>query len=61
MYDIFIYCEITLKMWTADSGKAPFYNCAENVKVKVIDIISTLFIFVVKGIKNELIFEHFWE
>ena len=57
--DIFIHCEVTFKMKTADSGKALFYNCAENVKVNVIDVISIFFIFVAEGVENELIFKHF--
>ena len=59
--DISIHCEVTLEMWTADSGKAFFYSCAENVKVEMIDVISTFFIFVAEGVENELIFKCFWE
>ena len=59
--DIPIHCEITLEMQTADSGKAPFYSCAEDVEVKMADIIFTFSIFVAEGVENELIFEHFWE
>ena len=59
--DISIYCEVTLEMWTADSEKMPFYDYAENVEVKVADVTSTLFIFVVKGIENELILKCPWE
>ena len=59
--DISIHCEITFEMQTADSEKAPFYNCAENVKMKMIDVTSTFSIFIVKGVENELIFEHLWE
>ena len=59
--DISICCEVTLKMRTADSEKMLFYNCAENVEVNVTDIISILSIFVMEGVENELIFEHFWE
>ena len=59
--NILICCEVTLEMWTADSGKAPFYDCAEDVEVEVVDVISTLSIFVVKGVENELILECFWE
>ena len=58
VYDISISCEITFKMQTADSGKASFYSYAENVEVKMIDITSTLFIFVTKKVENELILEH---
>ena len=57
--NISICCEVTLKMRTADSEKVPFYNCIENVEMKMIDIIFTFFIFVMKGVENELIFEHF--
>ena len=39
----------------------PFYNCAENVEVKMADITSTLFIFVAEGVENELILEHLWK
>ena len=56
-----IYCEVTLKMQTADSEKAFFYDCAENVEVKVTDVIFTLFIFVAEGVENELILEYLWE
>ena len=59
--DILIHCEVILEMRTADLGKAPFYSCAENIEMNVVNIISTLFIFVAEGIENELIFEHFWE
>ena len=59
--DIFICCEITLEMWTVNSRKVPFYNCAKNVKIKVIDVIFTFSIFVVKEVENELILEHLWE
>ena len=61
IYDIFICCEVTLEMWTVDSGKVPFYNCAENVEIKVTGIICTFSIFVVKGVENELILECLWE
>ena len=57
--NILIYCEVTFKMKTADLRKAFFYNCTENIKVNVTDIISTFFIFVVKRVENELILEHF--
>ena len=59
--DIFIHCEVILEMWTADLKKMLFYDCVENVKVKMTDIISTLFIFIVKEVENELIFKYFWE
>ena len=59
--DIPICCEVTLEMQTADSRKAPFYSCAENVEVKMTDVISTLSIFVTEGVENELILEHLWE
>ena len=59
--DIPIHCEVILEMWTADSEKAPFYNCAENIEMKMTDIISIFFIFVVKGVENELILECLWE
>ena len=59
--DIFICCEVTFEMQTADSEKAPFYNCAENIKVKMTDIISILFIFIVEEVENELILECLWE
>ena len=59
--DIFICCEVTLEMQTADSEKASFYNYAENVEMKMTDIIFTLSIFVAKGVKDELILEHFWK
>ena len=59
--DIFIHCKVTFKMQTADSEKAPFYNCAENVEMKMTGITSTLSIFVTKGVENELILEHPWE
>ena len=61
IYDIFICCEVTFEMQTADSEKALFYNCAENVEVEVADVISILSIFVVKGVENELILECLWE
>ena len=57
--DIFIHCEVTLEMQTADSEKASFYSCAEDVKMKVVDIIFILSIFVMKGVENELILECF--
>ena len=57
--DIPICCEVTLEMQTADSEKASFYSCAENVKMKMTDIISILSIFVVKEVENKLIFECF--
>ena len=60
-YSISIYCEVTLEMRTADSEKAPFYSCAENVEVKVTDIIFILSIFVAEGVENELILKCFWE
>ena len=56
-----IHCEVTLEMQTADSEKAPFYSCAEDVEVKIAGIISTLSIFVTEGVENELILEHLWE
>ena len=59
--DISICCEVTLKMWIIDSEKAFFYNYAENVEMKVTDVISTLSIFVAKGVENELILECLWE
>ena len=55
--DISICCEVTLEMWTADSEKVFFYNCAENVEVKVAGVTSTLSIFVAEGVENELILE----
>ena len=61
IYNIFICCEVTFKMWTADLKKMPFYSCAENVKMKIIDIIFIFSIFVAEGIENELILEHFWK
>ena len=61
IYSISIHCEVTLKIWTADSEKAPFYNCAENVEMKMAGITSTLFIFVAERVENELILEHLWE
>ena len=61
VYDISIYCEVILEMQTADSGKVFFYNCAENVEVKVVDVISILSILVAEGVENELILEHLWE
>ena len=61
VYDIPIHCEVTLEMWTADSGKVPFYDCAENVKMKVADVTSTLFIFVAEEVENKLIFKCPWE
>ena len=45
-------------MQTTDSEKTFFYSCAENVKMKMVDIISTLSIFVAKKVENELIFKH---
>ena len=60
-YNISIHCEVTFEMRTADSKKASFYNCAENVEVKITDIISIFFIFIMKGVENELILEHFWK
>ena len=59
--DIPICCEVTLEMWTADSGKTLFYNCVKNVEMKMADIISILFIFVTEGVKNELIFKCLWK
>ena len=59
VYDIPIHCEVIFEMQTADSEKALFYNCVENVKVKMADIIFTLFIFITKEVENELIFECF--
>ena len=59
--NILIHCEITLEMQTADLKKASFYSCAENVEIKIINIIFILSIFVVKKVENELIFEHLWE
>ena len=59
--DISICCEVTFEMQTADSGKAPFYSCAKNVKIKMTDVISTLFIFIAERVENKLIFKHFWE
>ena len=59
--DIFIYYEVTLEMQTADSRKASFYSCAENVEIKVTDITFTLFIFVAERVENELIFKHLWK
>ena len=61
IYDISICCKVILKMKTADSEKASFYNCAENIEMNMADIISTLFIFVMKGVENELILKHLWE
>ena len=58
---ISICCEVTLKMQTADSGKTSFYNCAENVEVKIVDITSIFFIFIIKKVENELILECLWE
>ena len=58
MCDIFICCKVTLKMQTVNSGKAFFYNCTENVEMKMADIIFTLFIFIIKRVENELILEH---
>ena len=57
--DIFIHCEVTLKMQTADSEKAFFYDYVKNVEVKMADIISILSIFITEKIKNKLIFEYF--
>ena len=45
-------------MQTVDSGKTLFYNCTKNVKVKMINIIFTLFIFVAEEVKNELIIKY---
>ena len=59
--DISIYCEITFKMWTADSEKTPFYNCAENVEVKMTDVNFILSIFVTEEVENELILKCLWE
>ena len=59
--DIPIHCEVTFEMQTVDSGKAPFYSCAEDVEMKMADIISILFIFVAERVENKLIFEHFWK
>ena len=59
--DISICCEVTFKMWTADSEKVSFYNCVENVEMKMTDVISIFSIFVIKGIENELILECLWE
>ena len=59
--DILIYCEVIFKMWIADSGKVLFYNCTENIKMKMADVTFILSIFVVKGIENELILECPWE
>ena len=61
VYDISIHCKITLEMWIADSKKALFYNCTENVKMKMIDITSIFSIFIIEKVENELIFEHLWE
>ena len=58
---ISICCKVILEMQTADSEKVFFYSCAENVEMKMIDVISTFFIFVMKEVENELIFECFWE
>ena len=60
-YNISIHCEITLEMWTADSRKMFFYNCTENVEVKMIDVIFIFSIFVTKEVENELIFKCLWE
>ena len=57
-YDISIHCEVIFEMKTADSGKALFYSCAENVKMNVIDIIFIFSIFVAERVENELILEH---
>ena len=57
--DIFIYCEITLKIQTADSKKMFFYNYVENVKMKITDIIFIFSIFIAEKIENELIFKCF--
>ena len=59
--NIFICCEVNFKIQTADSGKAPFYNCTENVKIKMINIIFTLFIFIVKKAENKLILKYSWK
>ena len=59
--DISIHYEVTLEMQTADSGKAPFYSCAENVEMKMINIIFIFFIFIAEEIENELILKHLWE
>lgn len=56
-YDISIHCDVTLEMQTADSEKAPFYSCAEKIKVKIADVIFTLSIFITEEIENELIFK----
>ena len=56
-----IYCEVTLEMRIADSGKVPFYSCAKNVEMKIADVISILSIFVTERVENELILEHLWE
>ena len=59
--NISIHCEVTFKMQTADSEKTLFYNCTENVKMKMTDIISTLSIFVTERVENELILKCLWE
>ena len=61
VYNISICCEVIFEMRTADSEKVSFYDCAENVKMKMADVISTLSIFVIERIENELIFECSWE
>ena len=59
--NISIYCEVTFKMKIVNSGQVPFYSCVKNVKMNVINITFTLFIFVIKEVKNELILKHLWE
>ena len=59
--DISICCEVTLKIKTADSRKASFYSCAEDVKMNVTDVTSIFFIFVAEGVENELTFKCLWE
>ena len=61
IYNISIHCEVTFEMKTADSRKASFYDCAENVEVNVAGIISIFFIFVTEEVENELILECLWE
>ena len=56
--DISTCCKVILKMRTADLKKISFYNCAKNVEVNVIDVIFIFFIFIMKKVENELIFEH---
>ena len=57
IYDISICCEVTFEMKTVDLRKTFFYNYTENVEVNITDITFILFIFITKGIENELIFK----